>query len=95
MAERSKTTTKANLYTMLSKVQDPHMRQLFKFILDQTGNINDQTPNIGKVSQPLDQHMDANGNHIQNLKDPVDQQDAATKAYIDRQIQTLAAKVNL
>lgn len=82
-------TTKANLYASLSKVQDPHLRQLIKLILDQTGNLNDQAPSIGKVTQPLDDHMDANSKNIQNLADPVNQQDAVTKAYLDKQVATM------
>lgn len=91
----SVTQTKANFYGMLNKIKDYHARQLIKFILDQTGNINNQTPNIGKVTQPLDTHLDANNNKVQNLQDPTAQQDAATKNYVDNLFQTLAGKVGL
>lgn len=93
MATQSKTTTKANMYGLLSKVKDPHLRQLLKQLLDQTGNINDQTPNIGKVSQPLEQHMDAGGFKIESLQTPTAKGDAVNKDYVDKQIQALMAKV--
>lgn len=82
------TTTQSGLYPFLGKITDPHLRMVLKMILDQTANINDQTPSIGKVTQPLDQHLDANSNKVQNLADPTAQQDAATKAYVDKQIYT-------
>jgi len=91
MATPSITTQQANQYAFLSKIKDPHVRQLFKLILDQTGNLNNQAPNIGQVTQPLATHMDANGNKVQNLADPVDKQDAVTKAYLDKQIAQLTA----
>ena len=87
----SKTTTKANFYGLLSKVTDPHLRQLLKVLLDQTGNLNDQAAAIGTITQPLATHMDANGNKVQNLKDPTAKQDAATKAYVDKQIETFVS----
>lgn len=85
----SVTTTKASLYSFLSKIQDPHTRQLLKMILDQTGNLNNQAPDIGKVTQPLDTHMDANGNKVQNLATPTASTDAANKDYVDKQIAQL------
>ncbi len=82
-------------YGMLSKIQDPAARQLLKLILDQTGNLNSQAQSIGTVTEALDSDMNANGHRVTGLADPTAGQDAATKAYVDRQIQTLAAKVNL
>lgn len=89
MAASSGTTTVNPLYAHLSKIQDPHTRRLLKLILDQTGSLNNQAQSIGAVTQPLTQHMDANGNKVENLQDPTAKQDAATKAYVDKQISQL------
>lgn len=44
------------------------------------------TQQLGVVSRPLDQHLDANSNLLTNVQDPVSPQDAVTKIYLQKYV---------
>src|SRR5947207_12124519 len=41
----------------------------------------DQTSSIGTITEPLQDALDASSQHIKNLKDPIDAQDAVTRKW--------------
>ena len=58
---------------------------------ENSGNSTPTTPNLEAV---LDENNSANNQQIKDLQDPTDEQDAATKAYIDALITSLQSQID-
>lgn len=84
-------------YALLDTIKDPQMRATVKLLMDRIGHLESQADAIGTVSQPLAAALDANSQVLQNLKDPVDKQDAVTldylRKYVEDRVRVVAATV--
>ncbi len=79
----------AGLYDALAKITDLELRQALKQILDQVGKLQGQVGAIGTLTKPLGSALDASGNLLQNLQDPVNPQDAVNLQTLRREIERI------
>lgn len=91
MANNNPTSPTSQYYGYLQNITDPNHRQLMKLVIDKLHALDTSSQSIGTVSKPLTTTMDGGGQLISSVKDPVANQDAATKVYVDRTITTQIA----
>jgi hypothetical protein len=72
----------ADNYSFLTKITDPGTRSAMKAALDRLAALEKQTPNMGRVTQALQKPLNGGNQYLQNIKDPLNPQDAVTLNYL-------------
>lgn len=73
-------------YPSLQRIDHPGTREVAKLLMDKIGAVEQVTPNIGKLSQPLDTHLDFNTNRGVGLADPQAPTDAVNQQTMERYV---------
>lgn len=73
-------------YDFLSRIPDPHTRTAAKRMMDRIGKLEQQIADQGTVTKPFTGAVNAGGFHLQNLKNPIEKQDAVTLDYLRKYV---------
>ncbi len=76
-------------YPGLNTIPIPEVRTVIKLVYDKIGSLEAQVPAIGTVSQPLTDHLNANGKQLNKVADPTAPQDAVTLKYLQHYVESL------
>jgi hypothetical protein len=80
-------------YPGLSRIQDADLQSVLKNLFDMVGQVQQQVPKIGTVTEPLAAHLDANANQIKAVADPTAPQDAVTLRYLQHYVESRVTSV--
>lgn len=79
----------AGKYSPLAKIEDPTLRASLKLLLDRIVVLEGQARGIGAVSKPLSTHLNAGGNLIQQVQDPIDPTDAVNLQTLQQYVESV------
>jgi hypothetical protein len=78
----------AQRYPGLNDLPAGPIRDAVKNIFDMVGQLQQQVPNIGKVTAPLAGSLNANGNQLKSVADPTHGQDAVPLDYMRKYVES-------
>lgn len=92
MANPSPTATpNAGNYAFLNQITDVAVRNAVRQLMNENTAIRQQLEQLGRLTKPLTQILDAGRNQLKNLKDPSDPADAVTLRFLQFYVANFAS----